>query len=620
MIRKNRQKIPERLFFSRFVIEFHIFSKERIISITYASESRIAALSSLTRAWNRVFFLVPKKMLYDNATGASPSIFGQWHSINWAPCYENVKKLQARIVKAIKAGRWNKVKALQHLLTHSFSGKALAVRRVTENRGKKTPGVDGAIWSTPACKYAAILSLKSKGYKPMPLRRVYIPKANGKMRPLSIPTMKDRAMQALYAMAFDPIAETLGDGCSYGFRKARSTADAIEQCFLIMAGKDRPQWILEGDIKGCFDNISHDWLLANIPMNRTILKGWLKAGFMERKVFNPSGNGTPQGGIISPTLANMTLDGLQKFLLERFPKRRTNGRENMKVSLIRYADDFIVTAKTKEILEEEVLPLIQAFLRERGLELSQEKTKITHIDEGFDFLGQNIRKYKGKMLIKPSKKSVLKFLESTCAFIKKNRTTPQHELINALNPKIRGWCEYHRHVVAKKTFSNVEYKIWKTLWKWACRRHPGKNKSWIKNKYFIRDWNRDWCFVTQNQGPQKNGNKLVRLFPPSHVPIERHVKIKQDCNPYDPEWFPYLKKRSDLRTIRSLKRKALEQVWRHQSKECPVCKQPITADTDFDVHHIVKKSEGGNDSPSNLMLLHINCHKQIHNTKGGIIL
>jgi RNA-directed DNA polymerase len=555
----------------------------------------------------------------NNATGASPNIVGQWHSINWAPCYENVQKLQSRIVKAIKAGRWNKVKALQHLLTHSFSGKALAVRRVTENRGKKTPGVDGAIWSTPACKYAAILSLKSKGYKPVPLRRVYIPKTNGKMRPLSIPTMKDRAMQALYAMALDPIAETLGDKCSYGFRKARSTADAIEQCFAILARKDSPQWILEGDIKGCFDNISHDWLLANIPTNKNILKGWLKAGFMERKVFNPSGNGTPQGGIISPTLANMTLDGLQKFLLERFP-RKSSEKEQMKVNLVRYADDFIVTAKTKEILEEEVLPLIQEFLRERGLELSQEKTKITHIDEGFDFLGQNVRKYKGKLLIKPSKKSVLKFLESIRTFIKKNKTATQHDLIGTLNPKIRGWCEYHRHVVAKKTFSNVEHEIWKTLWKWACRRHPSKSKSWIKNKYFLHDGNRDWCFATRTKDNQTGKEKVTSLFCPSRVPIERHVKIKQDCNPYDPEWFPYLQKRSDLRTIRSLKRKSLDQIWRHQSKECPICKQPITADTDYDVHHIVKKSEGGNDNPSNLMLLHINCHKQIHNTKGGVIL
>lgn len=214
--------------------------------------------------------------------GASPDETGHWHHIEWKKCHANVQRLQSRIVKATKEGRWNKVKALQRLLAHSFSGKALAVRRVTENRGKRTPGVDQELWSLSKDKHNAVLSLRKRGYHPSPLRRVLIPKANGKTRPLGIPTMKDRAMQALYSLSLDPIAETLADKHSYGFRRERSTADAIEQCYTVLSRKCGAAWILEADIKGCFDNIDHEWLLANIPLDKSILRGWLKAGFMSK--------------------------------------------------------------------------------------------------------------------------------------------------------------------------------------------------------------------------------------------------------------------------------------------------------------------------------------------------
>jgi RNA-directed DNA polymerase len=235
----------------------------------------------------------------------------------------------ARIVKATREGRSGKVKALQWMLTHSFSGKALAVRRVTENQSKKTPGVDSITWFTPEAKFQAILSLKRHGYRPQSLRRIYIPKANGKMRPLGIPTLKDRAMQALYLLALEPVAETTADGRSFGFRPERSTADAMEQYFKTLSRKVvAPQWILEGDIKGCFDNISHDWLLANIPTDRTILKKWLKAGCMEDRQLFPTEAGTPQGGIISPTLANFVWDGLEAKPDTVFGRRRyVNGKQ-----------------------------------------------------------------------------------------------------------------------------------------------------------------------------------------------------------------------------------------------------------------------------------------------------
>lgn len=272
-------------------------------------------------------------------TGATSDRTGGWHSINWKQCYHNVQRIQARIVKATQEGRWNKVKSLQHLLTHSFSGKALAVRRVTENRGKKTSGIDQEIWSTPGKKYQAVLSLKKRGYKSLPLRRVLIPKSNGRKRALGIPTMKDRSMQSLYTLALDPIAETQGDQHSYGFRRERSTADAIEQCFTVLAKRCGAQWILEADIEGCFDNISHDWLLANIPMDKKILQEWLKAGFISGTSLHPTERGTPQGGIISPLLANMTLDGLGKIFKERYPMKISSRKQAHKVNFVRYCDE-----------------------------------------------------------------------------------------------------------------------------------------------------------------------------------------------------------------------------------------------------------------------------------------
>ena len=354
-----------------------------------------------------------------------------------------------------QAGRWGKVKALQRLLTHSFSGKALAVKRVTENQGKRTPGVDGAIWEAPGVKYKSIGSLRRRRYQPQPLRRVHIPKANGKLRPLGIPTMKDRAMQALYLLALEPIAETLGDSHSYGFRRGRSTADAIEQCFSVLSRRNHAPWVLEGDIRGCFDYLSHEWMLRQIPTDTEVLRRWLKAGYVENRTLFPTEAGTPQGGIISPTLANMTLDGLEQLLKVAFRRRRDGARQyRLKVNLIRYADDFIITGPAKDVLENEVRPLVEQFLRDRGLQLSPEKTCITSIEEGFDFLGQNLRKYDGKLLIKPSKKNAHNFLEKVRTIIQENRTATQEILIRQLNPVIRGWANYHKSIVAADTFKH----------------------------------------------------------------------------------------------------------------------------------------------------------------------
>lgn len=463
-----------------------------------------------------------------------------WSTIDWSARQKVVQRLQARIVKAMQAGRWNKVKALQHLLTHSLSGKSLAVKRVTENEGKRTSGIDRQLWFTSERKATAINELQHRGYKPLPLKRVYIAKTNGKMRPLGIPAMKDRAMQALHLLALDPIAETTGDPNSYGFRKRRSAADAIEQCFCILAKKRSPSWILEGDIKSCFDQISHKWLLNHIPMDKVILHKWLKAGFIDEQIFYRTEAGTPQGGIISPVLANMVLDGLEKELKTAFPKLSKKPAPHIHV--VRYADDFIITGKSKAQLEEEVLPRVELFLKKRGLKLSRDKTKIVHIEEGFDFLGQNIRKYKGKLLIKPSKSSIKSLLKKVRGLIRQHKQVTAGTMTNYLNPVIRGWANYHRHVVSSKVFSKVDTMIFKSLWRWCLRRHPHKGKRWIRKKYFGTVGGRNWVF--QGMAINRKGEVTPHwLCYAAKTPIKRHLKVKGLANPYATEWETYFANR-----------------------------------------------------------------------------
>ena len=544
--------------------------------------------------------------------GAASPRWRDWHAINWPKVHQNVRRLQARIVKATQAGKWGKVKALQRLLTHSFSGKVLAIRRVTENRGKRTPGIDGETWSTPERKTTAIDQLQHRGYQPQPLRRVHIAKSNGKLRPLGIPTMTDRAMQALYLLAVDPIAETTADPNSYGFRQQRSTADAMEQCFTVLSKQRSPQWILEGDIRSCFDEISHQWLLANVLMNKTMLQKWLKAGFIEKQRFYPTKAGTPQGGICSPVLANLTLDGLETELRQRFPKPKTG--YNAKVNLIRYCDDFIITGISKEVLEDQVKPLVEQFLQQRGLELSVEKTRIIHIESGFDFLGQTLRKYNGKLIIKPSRKSIKSFLSKIRALIKVHQQTPAGQLIGILNPIIRGWANYHCHVVSKVVFARIGHAIFQALWRWAKRRHPNKSKQWIKEKYFQSIGGNNWVF----SGTTLKDGKLHphRLLQIASIPIVRHVKVKGEANPYDPAWEEYFEKRLDVKMANDLKgKRTLLYLWQEQEGICPVCHQKITKLTGWHSHHIVWKMHGGVDGAENRVLLHPNCHRQVHSQR-----
>jgi len=474
-------------------------------------------------------------------SGASSHRGVNWDSIDWVSVNANVRRLQSRIVKATEQQRWGKVKALQRLLTRSFSAKAMAVKRVSENAGKRTPGVDGVRWNTNRQKASAISRLRQHGYKAKPLRRIYIPKSNGKTRPLGIPTMHDRAMQALYLFALDPCAEVCSDLSSYGFRVGRSCADAMEKCFILLSKKTSARWVLEADIKSCFDKISHEWLLANVPTEKRILRQWLKAGYVEKQHFHQTSAGTPQG-IISPALANIALNGLEARLREVFPKAKTMAQKN-RVYFVRYADDFIITADSKELLNEKVRPLVESFLQERDLQLSLEKTQITSITDGFDFLGQHVRKYNDKLIISPSKRNVKLHLKAVREFIYAHRSARAGNLIVLLNPIIRGWANYHRHVVSKRTFVQTDHAIFMALWRWALRRHPNKGRRWIADKYFRQEGDRHWVFFGSVSGA-KGCDKDVQLFKASSLPIKRHPIVKDIANPYDDQWAEYFARRS----------------------------------------------------------------------------
>ena len=473
-------------------------------------------------------------MMKEQSFGASSNKVSAWQAIDWPKVQHHVRRLQLRIAKAIRAGKHGKAEALSWLLTHSRSAKLLAVKRVTENKGAKTPGVDNKLWRTDRQKYAAVQNLKRRGYRPLPLRRHYIPKKNGKLRPLSIPVMRCRGMQALHALALKPIAETVGDRNSYGFREGRACADAIGQCFCALAKSYAPVWVLEGDIKSCFDRISHEWLLKNIPMDKRMLRLWLKAGYLEKGRLFPTSEGTPQGGIISPVLANLTLDGMERAIRSRIKIRHDQ------VNFIRYADDFIVTARTKETLEQIVKPAVVAFLAQRGLELSEQKTTITHIQTGFNFLGQNVRKYKNKLVIKPAKEGLKALVQKTREHIKGMLGQKAETLIKTLNPMIRGWANYHRYVCCSEAFWTAERIIHDQLLRWARRTHPNKSYGWLKRKYLVAEGKFGfYARIRTNTGERK----VLRLYSIARTVLARHIKVRGETNPYDPAYTEYFEQR-----------------------------------------------------------------------------
>ncbi|WP_158796439.1 group II intron reverse transcriptase/maturase [Pedobacter sp. L105] len=548
-----------------------------------------------------------------NIAGAAPTQL-KWQGLNWPKHCAVVKKLQVRIAKAVQENRYGKVKALQRLLTTSLSAKVLAVKKVTQNKGRNTPGVDGIIIKSPGEKSALVRQLKRRDYKPKPLRRVYIKKKDGKkLRPLSIPTILDRCQQQLYYFSVNPVSETISDANSYGFRPERNCADAIEQCFIVLSQKHSSRWILEGDIKGCFDNISHEWMLKNICMDKSILKKWLEAGYIETNKLFPTSSGTPQGGIISPCLSNFVLDGIEQLLDNVFGSRRPG------INVVRYADDFIITASTKEILEEKIKPLLVKFLHERGLELSSEKTKITPINEGFDFLGQNIRKYpsgKGreKLLIKPSKESVKTFLKKVRTIISKSGSMNQLSLIGILNPIILGWANYHRSIVAKATFDKVDHEIWLKLWRWAKRRHSKKGSKWVLRKYFTTKDLRRYRFSVKD----KSKKAIVErsLIKTSDTSIIRHIKIRSEANVFSKQYDEYFEVKRSAKLMNSKTGiKMVISLFKKQGNRCVCCGELITMRHKWIVHLLTSRLNGGDYNIKNLSIIHYKCHRMGFKTK-----
>jgi RNA-directed DNA polymerase len=545
--------------------------------------------------------------------GAAPGGTIDWHSIPWNKVHRTVRRLQARIVKALQEGRWGKVQALVYLLAHSFSGRALAILRVVSNSGARTPGVDQQRWDTPETKAAAFHALTFRGYTSQPLRRVYIPKSNAKKRGLGIPTLKDRAMQALCLLGLDPIVETQGDANSYGFRRQRCCADALAQCHNLLCKRSSPCWVLEGDIEACFDRIGHGWLLRHVPMDRRILGQWLKAGYLEKDVFVATTEGTPQGGVASPALANRTLDGLEGRLRQRFGATRRQQERN-RVHLVRYADDFIITGTSPVLLRHEVQPLVEQFLSERGLRLSHEKTSITHVEDGFDFLGQRVRRYPGgKVLLRPSRRNVKMFLTEVRRFIREEGCSlSAGELIQALTPKIRGWALYHRHASSKHTYAYVDHQIHGALWRWARRRHRGRSARWVKRRYYREQGGRSWVF-TGELLTRKGEPYTVKLMKAADVRIERHELIRHAANPYDAAWEPYYEGRLQAKMrLRLEGRGVLQALYERQEGRCARCRESFTDPGDWHVHHRHWRVYGGDESLSNLELLHAHCHRQLH--------
>ncbi|MFZ5819521.1 MAG: group II intron reverse transcriptase/maturase [Chloroflexota bacterium] len=532
-----------------------------------------------------------------------------WKTLPWKQLQRSVFRLQKRIYQAEVRGDFKRVRNLQRLLLRSYSARCLAVRQVSQdNRGKNTPGVDGIARLTPKQRMRMVKDLRTFNPKPAPIRRVYIPKASDpkESRPLGIPTMRDRAEQALVKLALEPEWEARFEPNSYGFRPGRCAQDALEAIFNHIRLK--PKYALEADIEKCFDRIDHNALLAKLgsiaPIQRQV-RGWLKAGIFENGATTAPEAGTPQGGVISPLLANIALHGLETALAEASPKRN-------RPVLIRYADDFVILHEDLETLLA-ARALVETWLAGMGLALKPAKTCITHTlyehegRTGFDFLGFTVRqfpvgKHQGKRgykaLIKPSKKAQQRHLEQMGKLTYTHRGSNQLALIAALNPRIRGWTNYYRACSAKRIFNRMDHQLFWKLCKWAKWQTPRKSHAWRKQRY----WHRK-----RNRLEFSDGEASLRLYADTH--IRRHVKVQGTKSPYDGDW-PYWIDRLGKDPSKSNRVIAL---LKNQSGRCLHCGLHFMADDLLETHH--RDGDHKNNTTANLVLLHGHCHDEVHRTK-----
>ena len=568
-------------------------------------------------------------------TGQPMYKWNNWGKINWKVVERQVFKLQKRIYRASQRDDVKLVHKLQRLLTHSYYGKLWATRRVTQdNQGKKTAGIDGVKSLNPKQRLEMVNKLKL-GNKVRPARRVWIPKpGKDEKRPLGIPTMYERALQGLVKLALEPEWEALFEPNSYGFRPGRSAQDAIEAIF--NAIKYKPKFILDADIAKCFDKINHNGLLDKLktyPTLRNQIKAWLKCGILDKGEFSKTDEGTPQGGVISPLLANIALHGMENRIKEYARTLKGNKRDNQRaLSLIRYADDFAILHESLEVILN-CQEIIQDWLSELGLKLKPSKTKISHtLNEyegniGFDFLGFTIRQFpvgkdhsgkcQGvplgfKTIIKPSQEKIKIHTEKCNQVIRKHKSSPQKALIKELNPIIRGWSNYNASVCSKETFYDLDRINYLQLKRWAQRRHPNKNKHWVANKYWHSEGNKNWVFSIPVKA--KDGERLIKLRTHSETPIVRHTKIKGKRSPFDGDmvyWATRMGKHPETDT-----RKAT--LLKKQKGQCNHCGLYFRDGDLLEVDHIIPKSQDGKDTYKNLQILHRHCHDIKTRTDGSL--